>query len=53
MKQTQQQIEKLKTLQESLDWAIDLAENQLPELAGKIDLLNSKMDSIISMLQQQ
>lgn len=44
MKQTQEQIEKLKTLQESLDFYADVAENQLPALADKID--NIKLPEI-------
>lgn len=46
MKQTQQQIEKLKSLRESLDWAIDLAENQLPELKSALLEVKDKIDNI-------
>lgn len=44
MTQTQEQIEKLKTIQESLDFYADVAENQLPALADKID--NIKLPEI-------
>lgn len=44
MKQTQEQIEKLKTIQESLNFYADVAENQLPALADKID--NIKLPEI-------
>jgi hypothetical protein len=37
MKQTQVQIEKLRTLQESYDAVADAVETQLPALADKID----------------
>lgn len=37
MTQTQQEIEKLRTLQESYDVLTDAVENQLPALADKID----------------
>lgn len=46
MKQTQEQIEKLKSLQESLDWAIDLAENQLPELKTALQEIKDKVITI-------
>lgn len=46
MKQTQEQIEKLKSLRESLDWAIDLAENQLPELKSALLEVKDKIDNI-------
>lgn len=46
MKQTQEQIEKLKSLQESLDWAIDLAENQLPELKSALQEIKDKVSNI-------
>lgn len=46
MKQTQQQIEKLRSLQESLDWAIDLAENQLPELKSALQEIKDKVSNI-------
>lgn len=46
MKQTQQQIEKLKSLRESLDWAIDLAENQLPELKSALLEVKDKVSNI-------
>ena len=46
MNQTQQQIEKLKSLQESLDWAIDLAENQLPELKSALQEIKDKVSNI-------
>lgn len=46
MIQTQEQIEKLKTLQESLDWAIDLAENQLPELKTALQEIKDKVSNI-------
>lgn len=46
MKQTQQQIEKLKSLRESLDWAIDLAENQLPELKSALLEIKDKVSNI-------
>lgn len=46
MKQTQQQIEKLKSLRESLDWAIDLAENQLPELKSALQEIKDKVITI-------
>lgn len=46
MKQTQQQIEKLRSLQESLDWAIDLAENQLPELKTVLQEIKDKVSNI-------
>jgi hypothetical protein len=44
MKQTQEQIEKLKTLQETSSFWADVAENQLPALADKID--NIKLPEI-------
>lgn len=55
MKQTQEQIEKLKTLQESLDFYADVAENQLPALADKIDNIDltpieNKVDEGVSTL---
>ena len=55
MKQTQQQIEKLKTIQESLDFYADVAENQLPALADKIDNIDltpieNKVDEGVSTL---
>lgn len=46
MNQTQQQIEKLKSLRESLDWAIDLAENQLPELKTVLQEIKDKVSNI-------
>ena len=46
MNQTQQQIEKLRSLQESLDWAIDLAENQLPELKTALQEIKDKVSNI-------
>jgi hypothetical protein len=44
MKQTQEQIEKLRTLQETSDFWADVAENQLPALSDKID--NIKLPEI-------
>ena len=44
MKQTQQQIEHLRTIQESSSFWADVAENQLPALADKID--NIKLPEI-------
>ena len=44
MTETQQQIEKLRTLQESYDAVADAVENQLPALADKID--NIKLPEI-------
>lgn len=44
MTQTQQQIEKLRTLQESYNVVADAVENQLPALADKID--NIKLPEI-------
>lgn len=52
MTQTQQQIEKLRTLQESLDFYADVAENQLPLIAKESTLqeesaaIQSKIDNI-------
>jgi hypothetical protein len=46
MNQTQEQIEKLKSLRESLDWAIDLAENQLPELKSALQEIKDKVSNI-------
>jgi hypothetical protein len=55
MKQTQEQIEKLKTLQETSDFWADVAENQLPALADKIDNIDltpieNKVDEGVSAL---
>lgn len=46
MKQTQEQIEKLRSLQESLDWAIDLAENQQPELKTALQEIKDTVSTI-------
>lgn len=52
MKQTQQQIEKLRTIQESLDFYADVAENQLPLLSKESTLqeesaaIQSKIDGL-------
>lgn len=53
MKQTQEQIEHLRTIRETSSFWADVAENQLPTLAEKIDNLNSKIDMLITMLQQE
>lgn len=55
MSATQEQIEKLKTLQESYDELADLVENQLPALADKIDNIDltpieNKVDEGVSTL---
>lgn len=42
----EEQIEKLKTLQESIDWAINLAENQLPELKTALQEIKDKVITI-------
>jgi hypothetical protein len=44
MTETQKELERLRTLQESLDFYADVAENQLPALADKID--NIKLPEI-------
>ena len=44
MNETQKELERLRTLQESLDFYADVAENQLPALADKID--NIKLPGI-------
>lgn len=55
MSATQEQIEKLKTLQESYDVLTDAVENQLPALADKIDNIDltpieNKVDEGVSTL---
>lgn len=55
MNATQEQIEKLRTLQESYDILTDAVENQLPALADKIDNIDltpieSKVDEGVSTL---
>lgn len=51
MSATQQQIEKLKTLQESYDVLTDAVENQLPALADKID--NIDLSSVAKQGENQ
>ena len=55
MTQTQEQIEKLRTLQETSDFWADVAENQLPALVDKIDNIDltpieNKVDEGVSTL---
>lgn len=55
MSEIQNQIEKLKTLQESYDAVADAVENQLPALADKIDNIDlspieTKVDEGVSTL---
>jgi hypothetical protein len=55
MKQTQEQIEHLRTIQETSSFWADVAENQLPALADKIDNIDltpieNKVDEGVSTL---
>jgi hypothetical protein len=55
MTETQKELERLRTLQESLDFYADVAENQLPALADKIDNIDltpieNKVDEGVSTL---
>lgn len=53
MQQTQEQIEKLKTLQESYDVIADAVENQLPAIADMLLEVNSKIDGIGTISNEQ
>jgi hypothetical protein len=53
MSEIQNQIEKLKTLQESYDVLTDAVENQLPALADMLVEINSKIDGIGTISNEQ